>query len=136
MNHYAAGGYFFILSYGLIKLNILAIEKEKYDNMMMRKGKMRMKADKDTIQYTAEMAKLNFTEKEMNRLLSDFEEILKYFDNTVGSEDLTELNIDLEPSSNVIFRRDKVQKFGNRDELLQNTKQMRDGFVVIPKVLE
>ena len=94
-----------------------------------------MKVDKDTIQYIARLAKLEFTEEEAARFAGEFDKILGHFEN-IDKEDLTGLDEGPESGAETILRRDEVKPFDNRQELFRNTKQMRDGFLAIPKVLE
>ncbi len=94
-----------------------------------------MKADKDTIQHIANLAKLKFTEEETDKLSVDFERILKQFRN-IYTENLAGFDINPEPGEKAVFREDRVEKFESRKELLQNAKQTRNGFIVVPKVLE
>jgi aspartyl-tRNA(Asn)/glutamyl-tRNA(Gln) amidotransferase subunit C len=94
-----------------------------------------MTVDKNTIQYIARLAKLEFTEDEAAKLAVEFEKILAQFKN-IDKEDLTGLNLSPESITVSVLRRDEVRSVANKEELFQNAKQMRDGFLVIPKVLE
>lgn len=94
-----------------------------------------MRTDKNTVRYIANLAKLKFTEEELDKFSADFGKILEYFRN-ICAEDLVEFNSSPEPGQQAVFREDKVEKSENREELLQNAKQVREGFIVVPKVLE
>jgi len=94
-----------------------------------------MKVDKDTIQYIARLAKLKFTEEEAAAFAAEFEKILDHFAN-IDREDLTGLHLNPEPGQQSVLRRDETKRFADREELFQNARETRDGFIVIPKVLE
>lgn len=94
-----------------------------------------MKTGRDSLQHIANLAKLKFTEEEIDKLSAVVDKILEHFRDTC-TYNLGELDFDLEPGQKVTFREDKVKKFESREELLQNAKQMREGFIVVPKVLE
>ena len=94
-----------------------------------------MKVDKDTIQYIARLAKLEFTEEEAARFSGEFEKILGYMEN-IGKEELTEPDGNPESGTETVLRKDEVKRFGRRQELFRNAKEMRDGFLAVPKVLE
>jgi aspartyl-tRNA(Asn)/glutamyl-tRNA(Gln) amidotransferase subunit C len=96
-----------------------------------------MKVDKNTIQYIAKLAKLKFTENEAAEFAGEFEKILGHFEN-IDKENLTDSDLKLisDADAKTVLRGDEIRSFDNQKELFRNAKQMRDGFLVIPKVLE
>jgi len=88
----------------------------------------------ETINYIAKLAKLKFTEEESKEFAKEFQDILSHFKN-IDSEDLSEIKEEIEEKVSVI-REDKVLLWGNKDELFQNTKGFKDGYIIIPKVIE
>lgn len=94
-----------------------------------------MIVDKDTIKYIAKLAKLKFTENEAEELAKEFENILGHFDN-IDKEDLTGIEMSSFDEERSVVRTDEVKAFNNKQELFQNAKQMKDGYITIPKVLE
>jgi aspartyl-tRNA(Asn)/glutamyl-tRNA(Gln) amidotransferase subunit C len=94
-----------------------------------------MKVDKDTIQYIARLANLKFTEEETAELAAEFDKILGYFGN-IDEEELTGLDLNPELGRRSVLRKDEARDFEAPQELFQNTREMRDGFIAIPKVLE
>lgn len=94
-----------------------------------------MIVDKDTIKYIAKLAKLKFTENEAEELAKEFEDILSHFDN-IDKEDLAGIEMSSFDGERSVVRKDEVKAFYNKQELFQNAKQMKDGYITIPKVLE
>lgn len=88
----------------------------------------------ETINYIAKLAKLKFTEEEAKEFAKEFQEILSHFKN-IDREDLLEIKEEIEEKVSVI-REDKVLPWDNKDELFQNTKEFKDRYIIIPKVIE
>jgi len=94
-----------------------------------------MKVDKNTIRYIAGLAKLKFTENEADEFAAEFEKILGHFEN-IDKEDLAGLDLNPEFGQSSVLRKDEVRNFEDKQELFKNAREMRDGFITIPKVLE
>ncbi|MGI6707374.1 MAG: Asp-tRNA(Asn)/Glu-tRNA(Gln) amidotransferase subunit GatC [Clostridia bacterium] len=94
-----------------------------------------MKVDKETIQYIARLAMLKFTEEETAELAAEFDRILDSFED-IDKVDLTGLDMNPEADRRSVLRKDEARDFEAAQELFQNTREMRDGFIAIPKVLE
>ncbi|RJP61418.1 MAG: Asp-tRNA(Asn)/Glu-tRNA(Gln) amidotransferase subunit GatC [Ignavibacteriales bacterium] len=94
-----------------------------------------MSVTRKDVEHIAELARLNFTEKELNDFTPQFNEILNYMDK------LNELNTDdVEPLSHPIegynvFRDDKVEKSISTEEALKNAPDADDQFFRVPKVI-
>ena len=94
-----------------------------------------MKINRDILLRVARNARLNLTEKEINELLPQLEEVLLYF------SVLDKINTsDIEPAFQPIeiknvLREDKIGKCLTQEEALSNTKHRRDGFFKGPKAI-
>lgn len=95
-----------------------------------------MKISKDEVKETAELARLEFTEKELEKFTVQLGRILDYI------EDLNELDTEnTEPTSHVLelstpLREDKVNQLITAEDALKNAPEANDGFFVVPKVIE
>ncbi|MBU1121103.1 MAG: Asp-tRNA(Asn)/Glu-tRNA(Gln) amidotransferase subunit GatC [Candidatus Omnitrophota bacterium] len=93
-------------------------------------------AEKKLIEYVANLARVNITEKEADALGQQLEHILEYIDK------LKEVNVDgVEPMRGLhletnIFRQDEVVPFNNREDILINAPSREDGYFKIPQVIE
>lgn len=95
-----------------------------------------MKISKNEVKDTAELARLEFEDNELEKFTEQLGRILNYI------EDLNELDTeDIEPTSHVLeistpLREDKVNQLITEDEALANAPETNDGFFVVPKVIE
>jgi len=95
-----------------------------------------MKITKDMVEYVANLARLNLTEQEKERLTEDMAEILAYVDK------LNELDTSgVEPTSHVmpiynVLREDVVKESYDREIILENAPSKEDGCFKVPKVVE
>ena len=95
-----------------------------------------MKISKDEVKETAELARLEFSENELEKLTEQLGRILDYV------ADLNELNTEkIEPTSHILelstpLREDKVNQLITVEEALANTSETNDDFFVVPKVIE
>ena len=95
-----------------------------------------MKISKEEVKETAELARLEFSEKELEKFTVQLGRILDYI------EDLNELNTEnTEPTSHVLelstpLREDKVNQLITAEDALANAPEANDGFFVVPKVIE
>lgn len=95
-----------------------------------------MKITEETIQYVAELAKLNVSEIEKEKIASDMAGILEYM------KRMDEVDTEgVEPMSHVLpivnrFREDIVSNGENRDEILQNATSKKDGSFMVPKTVD
>ncbi|HKL42660.1 MAG TPA: Asp-tRNA(Asn)/Glu-tRNA(Gln) amidotransferase subunit GatC [Clostridia bacterium] len=94
-----------------------------------------MKVTIETIEYIANLSKLKFDEQEKERFAKEFESILTHFEN-IENEDLSTTEVSLMDNTVEKLRKDEVKKFDNRKELFQNVKEIKDGCIVIPRILE
>ena len=97
---------------------------------------MANKISDETIEYVGILAKLELSEKEKEEAKADMEKMLDYIDV------LNELDTDgIEPMSHVfpvhnVFREDVVTNGDDRDNMLANAPEERDGQYQVPKTVE
>ena len=95
-----------------------------------------MSVDKSTVIRIAELARIEVPEAELDRLAGDLDKILHWV------EQLSEIDTEgVAPMSSVAEmtlrqREDKVTDGDCRDKVLANAPESRDGFFVVPKVIE
>ncbi len=95
-----------------------------------------MKISKKDVINTAELARLEFSDEQVEKFTSQLGNILEYI------EDLNELDTKkIKPTSygleiSTPLREDEVNQTITVEEALQNAPQSEDGFFVVPKVIE
>jgi aspartyl-tRNA(Asn)/glutamyl-tRNA(Gln) amidotransferase subunit C len=94
-----------------------------------------MKVTIETIEYIANLSKLKFDEEEKEEFAKEFESILTHFEN-IENEDLSTAEVSLMDNTVEKLREDVVKRFDNKEELFQNAKEVKDGCIVIPRILE
>ena len=94
-----------------------------------------MKISKEEVKTTAELAKLEFTETELEKFTEQLGDILKHI------EDLSELKTEkTEVASHALeisapLRNDEVHQLITREDALLNAPESNDGLFVVPKVI-
>jgi len=87
------------------------------------------------VEYVAELAKLELSQKEKFKFQKELDNIIEYIDQ------LNELNTENVPiTSHVIplenvFREDRALPSLSQDQALANAPQKKDGFFKVPKVI-
>ena len=100
----------------------------------MQKGTMMANIISDeTIEYVGILAKLELSDEEKEQAKSDMGRMLDYIDK-LGELDTA----DVEPMSHVfpvqnVFREDVVTNGNEREQLLSNAIQEKDGMFVVPR---
>ncbi|MCI5863321.1 MAG: Asp-tRNA(Asn)/Glu-tRNA(Gln) amidotransferase subunit GatC [Lachnospiraceae bacterium] len=94
---------------------------------------MSNKIDDETLEYVGILAKLNIEGEEKEKARADMEKMLDYVDklaelDTSEAEPLVQA-IDLEN----VFREDEVTNGDDRDNMLANAPQKKDGQYVVPR---
>ncbi len=90
----------------------------------------------ETMEYVAILAKLELSEEERRQAKQDMEKMLDYIDQ------LNELDTSgVEPMSHVlpvqnVFREDVVTNGDERDKILKNAPEEKNGAFVVPKTVE
>ena len=96
---------------------------------------MAVKIDDKIIEYVGILAKLNLSEEEKKKAGEDMSRMLEYIDklnelDTEGVEPMTHIF----PVSNV-FREDVVSGGEDRDNILANAPEQKDGAFKVPKTV-
>lgn len=95
-----------------------------------------MKITRETVDYVANLARLNLTEDEELKMIEDLDKILSHVDK------LNELDTTgVEPTAHIlpirnVFREDVVQDSYDRDILLSNAPVQENGCFKVPKIVE
>lgn len=95
-----------------------------------------MKITKKEVLDTAELARLEIKDDELDKFINQLGNILEYI------KDLNRLDTtDVEPTSHVLelstlLREDEVAQIIDTEEVLRNSPKSEDGFFVVPKVIE
>lgn len=90
----------------------------------------------ETIEYVGILAKLELSEEEKEQAKKDMGSMLDYIDK-LGELDTT----DVEPMSHVfpvhnVFREDVVTNKDDRENILKNAPEEKDGMFVVPRTFE
>lgn len=90
----------------------------------------------ETIEYVGILAKLELSAEEKEQAKADMGRMLDYIDK-LGELDTT----DVEPMSHVfpvenVFREDVVTNGDEREQLLSNAPQEKDGMFVVPRTFD
>ncbi len=95
-----------------------------------------MKISKQEVLNTAELARLDFKDSNLEKFTEQLGRILEYI------EDLNELNTDdIEPTFHVLelstpLREDKILQLITSEEALHNAPEKDEDFFVVPKIIE
>ncbi|MFA6349750.1 MAG: Asp-tRNA(Asn)/Glu-tRNA(Gln) amidotransferase subunit GatC [Candidatus Omnitrophota bacterium] len=95
-----------------------------------------MALNKDTVKYTAHLARLELEPEQLEKLSGQLKDILGFIDS------LSQLDItNVEPTSHIlpinnIFREDVPKGSLALDKVLQNAPRVKDNFFSVPKVIE
>ncbi len=95
-----------------------------------------MKISKEEVVKVAELARLEFTDEELDRFTEQLGNILAYI------QKLAELDTTgVEPTSHALdiatpLRDDRVVEWLTQEEALANAPEKEDGFFVVPQVIE
>ena len=90
----------------------------------------------ETIEYVSILAKLELSEKEKKEAKKDMQRMMDYFDK------LNELDTEgIEPMSHIfsmenVFREDIVENGDNREKILANAPERKEGSFKVPKTLQ
>ena len=99
-------------------------------------GERQMAVTEDDVRRVADLARLQLSDEEKALLTAEFNRILSYM------EKLDELDTrDVEPTSHVVpvsnpFRQDEAEAFPNRDGILAQGPDVKNGYFRVPKIIE
>ncbi len=87
------------------------------------------------VEYVASLARLEFTDKEKEKLTQELNEILKYVEqlNELDTENIKPLSHVIELSN--VFREDEVKPSIAPEEALKNAPAKNNKFFKVPKVI-
>lgn len=90
----------------------------------------------DEVKYVAELARLEFDEKEVEKFTYDLNDILGYIDklNELDTKDI-EFFVNPVYIENA-FREDVVQESLDRVDVLKNAPDQQNGYFKVPKIIE
>lgn len=97
---------------------------------------MANKIDDEMMEYVSILAKLELSEEEKRQAKQDMQQMLDYVDK------LNELNTSgIEPMSHIfsvsnVFREDVVENGDDRENMLANAPEQKDGQYQVPKTVE
>lgn len=95
-----------------------------------------MKISKEDVVYIAKLAKLRFSEDEIEKLTGEFESILDYF-RSIDRMDLENVDPDeFADRRETVSRVDENVIFGDREKLFRNAGSMRGTFIQVPRILD
>lgn len=96
---------------------------------------MRIKTDE--VMKVAGLARLSLTEEEAQAYTREFDSILEHFA-VIDEYDLSNdaVAIDVREKETPLLRKDIQEIFEKQDKLHHNVKMKKDGFIVVPKILE
>jgi len=95
-----------------------------------------MEIKKDDVKHVAELARIEFSEEDIEKFTEQLGNILNYISK------LNELNTsNVEPTSHVLdestlLRDDIVEDWLSKDEVLNNAPKEENGFFVVPKIID
>ncbi|MDD4910015.1 MAG: Asp-tRNA(Asn)/Glu-tRNA(Gln) amidotransferase subunit GatC [Candidatus Omnitrophica bacterium] len=92
--------------------------------------------DKKTVEYVANLARMELDAKELDMLARQLEDILRFIDK-LKKVDVSEVK----PSSHIlplanVFREDTVKESLPQEEALKNTVFKKGGLFVVPRIIE
>ena len=95
-----------------------------------------MEITNEILEYAARLAKIELTEEEKKQEIKDMQSIVSYMEilNTLDTSEI-EATSHIYPIKNV-FREDIVTASYNREEILSNAPEKKDGCYKVPKTVE
>jgi len=94
-----------------------------------------MPVTRKDVEHIAELARLKYTEEELDNFTGELNKILAYMDklNELDTENVEPLSHSNE--GNNIFREDKVKRSISTEEALKNAPERDEQFFHVPKVI-
>jgi len=95
-----------------------------------------MAINKETIKYVADLSRIELTDEELERFSSQLQEVVGFIDQ-LNKADITGVS----PTSHIlplnnVLREDRLTGSLPNEDALSNAPQKKDGFFVVPKVIE
>ena len=95
-----------------------------------------MRIKPEEVNQVARLARLSLTEEEARQYAREFDDILEHFAVIDRYELKDVVAFDPEAVAPEPLRQDVPCLFGEQEKLHQNAKDMRDGLIRVPKILE
>ncbi|KAB3532473.1 Asp-tRNA(Asn)/Glu-tRNA(Gln) amidotransferase subunit GatC [Alkaliphilus serpentinus] len=95
-----------------------------------------MKISKEEVHYIAKLAKLHLTEEEADKMTEDFEKILSNFDAIRGVDVEGIMGETFKTTEAPHLRKDEERVFEDKKKLFQNTLDLKEGYIKVPKIIE
>lgn len=107
----------------------------KIKNIALKEGII-MAISKNDVEYVMKLARMDFTEKEKENLVSDLNKVLEYMEK-LNELDTKHTDIIVNPYfiENKL-REDKVQKSTDLEITLKNSPENLEEYIKVPKVIE
>ena len=96
------------------------------------------KVTKDVLKKTANNLMFDMTDEEYEQLVEDFEVVLKQikiFESIEGIDDVEPMTFPYDVTNDYL-REDEVTTPENRDDILRNANDVKDGQIRLPKVVK
>jgi aspartyl-tRNA(Asn)/glutamyl-tRNA(Gln) amidotransferase subunit C len=104
----------------------------------LKKGVIKMSEvlSKDEAKHVASLAKLNFTEEQLDKMVSQLSNILDLVD-TLNEVDTNGVEATYSVSNNVnVLREDMADNWQQKDQLINNAPESKDGLIKVPAILD
>jgi aspartyl-tRNA(Asn)/glutamyl-tRNA(Gln) amidotransferase subunit C len=93
-----------------------------------------MTITQETVKHVAKLARLELTPEETELYTQDLGKILNLVEQ-LNEVDLSQIELNMDASTQTVFREDKSAREFSREELLANAPHAEDGFFRVPKIL-
>jgi aspartyl-tRNA(Asn)/glutamyl-tRNA(Gln) amidotransferase subunit C len=93
-----------------------------------------MSVTKDEILITAKLAKLSFSETELEGIQNDMNRIIEYFD-VLNEADTSDIELKDNITGVNFFRKDEMRESLSNSDAMKNSPQSKNGFFKVPEVV-
>lgn len=90
----------------------------------------------EDVEHVAQLARLELSDAEKQKFTQELGEILNFVDELTASATSKVAAIGQIANLSNIARADKITNQENRDKMLQNAPEKKDGFIVVKKIFE
>jgi len=95
-----------------------------------------MAVSKKDVEYVAQLARIQLSEDEKEQMIGDLNKVLGYMDKL---NELDTDNVDIIVNPYYIenkFREDEVQESMNLEEVIKNSPQNLEEYILVPRIIE
>lgn len=91
---------------------------------------------KKKIKHLANLSKIYLTDKELHKFSSEFDNIIHHLDmlQKMDTSSISDKKIDNVIKANRQLRPDEIQKSLKQTDVLKNSKDKKQGLIVVPKI--